>query len=140
MLDQAVCVQRGVAAAPFGFDGAAALSSKRATLLLLILLLSAQPHSARDERSQEQIIAAVADAVVSGPVPHAPYMLAACAVFWNEKPYLFEWVVYHYLLGVQHFYLYGARRSLLSSTQHFHMAETMQIMTARTSRFRRCSR
>jgi hypothetical protein len=79
-----------------------------ALLLLLHLFLLVQPHAAKDERTQEQLIAAVADAVLSGPVPSAPYTLSACAVFWNEKPYLFEWVVYHYLLGVQHFYLYGA--------------------------------
>jgi hypothetical protein len=113
MLVQDVCAQRGAAAAPFGFLRAAApFLSKRATLLLLILLLSAQLNSAKDERSQEQIIAAVAEAVISGPVPRAPYTLAACAVFWNEKPYLFEWVVYHYLIGVQHFYLYGALAQL----------------------------
>ena len=142
MLDQAVCVQHRAAAALPGFLCAAAqLSTKRATLLLLILLLTAQQHSAKDERSKEQLISAVAEAVVSGPVPRAPYTLAACAVFWNEKPYLFEWVVYHYLLGVQHFYLYGACRSFLkSTTTRPHSAQTTQIMTARTNRFWRCSR
>ena len=116
MLEQAVCAQHRAATALPGFLCAAAqLSSKRATWLLLTLLLTAQPHSAKDERSPGQLISAVAEAVISGPIPRAPYTLAACAVFWNEKPYLFEWVVYHYLLGVQHFYLYGAWHRFLNS-------------------------
>lgn len=35
------------------------------------------------------------------------YDLAICAIFRNEGPYLREWIEYHRLLGVEHFYLYN---------------------------------
>lgn len=37
----------------------------------------------------------------------AQYQLAVCAIFQNEGPYLKEWIEYHKLLGVEHFYLYN---------------------------------
>ncbi len=33
--------------------------------------------------------------------------LALCAIFQNEAPYLKEWIEFHSLVGVQHFYLYN---------------------------------
>lgn len=36
-----------------------------------------------------------------------PYFLCACAIFQNEAPYLKEWIEYHNMLGVQHFFLYN---------------------------------
>lgn len=33
--------------------------------------------------------------------------LSICAVFRNEAPYLKEWIEYHRLIGVDHFYLYN---------------------------------
>ena len=35
------------------------------------------------------------------------YELAICAVFKNEAAYLEEWIEYHKLIGVAHFYLYN---------------------------------
>lgn len=35
------------------------------------------------------------------------YDLSVCAIFKNEGPYLKEWIEYHRLLGVKHFYLYN---------------------------------
>lgn len=35
------------------------------------------------------------------------YNLSVCAVFKNEAPFLKEWIEYHRLLGVDHFYLYS---------------------------------
>lgn len=35
------------------------------------------------------------------------YELAVCAIFQNEAPYLKEWIEYHRLIGVEHFYLYN---------------------------------
>lgn len=35
-----------------------------------------------------------------------PYELAICSIFKNEAPYLKEWIEFHKLQGVQHFYLY----------------------------------
>src|SRR5207248_10986601 len=32
--------------------------------------------------------------------------LAICAIFKNEAPYLREWIEFHRLVGVSHFYLY----------------------------------
>lgn len=39
------------------------------------------------------------------------YDLAICAIFRDEAPYLKEWIEFHKLLGVQHFYLYNNRSS-----------------------------
>lgn len=35
------------------------------------------------------------------------YNLAVCAIFKNEAPYLEEWIEYHQMIGVDHFYLYN---------------------------------
>ncbi|NGX38742.1 MAG: hypothetical protein KR126chlam1_00052 [Chlamydiae bacterium] len=35
------------------------------------------------------------------------YNLSACALFKDEAPYLREWLEYHKMLGVDHFYLYN---------------------------------
>ena len=43
------------------------------------------------------------------------YELSACAMFQNEAPFLKEWIEYHRMLGVEHFYLYNN-----SSTDDFH--------------------
>ncbi|MBS0621186.1 MAG: glycosyltransferase family 92 protein [Verrucomicrobia bacterium] len=37
------------------------------------------------------------------------YNLSVCAVFKNEAKYLKEWIEYHRLIGVDHFYLYNNR-------------------------------
>lgn len=37
------------------------------------------------------------------------YEIAATAIFQNEAPYLAEWIQYHRLIGVEHFYLYNNR-------------------------------
>ncbi len=34
-----------------------------------------------------------------------PYELSICAIFRNEASYLKEWIEFHHLVGVQHFYL-----------------------------------
>ena len=34
------------------------------------------------------------------------YDLSVCAIFKDEASYLKEWIEYHKLVGVQHFYLY----------------------------------
>ncbi len=35
------------------------------------------------------------------------YNLSVCATFSDEAPYLEEWIEYHKMLGVDHFYLYN---------------------------------
>jgi hypothetical protein len=35
------------------------------------------------------------------------YDLAICAIFQNEAPFLLEWLEFHRMLGVQHFWLYN---------------------------------
>ncbi len=35
------------------------------------------------------------------------YEVAVCAIFKNCKPYLREWIEFHRLIGVEHFYLYN---------------------------------
>ncbi len=42
-------------------------------------------------------------------IPHAPkkYNATICAIFKNEGRYLQEWIEYHHLMGIDHFYLYN---------------------------------
>ncbi len=42
-----------------------------------------------------------------GPAPAKKYNLSICVLFKNEAPYLKEWIEYHRLIGVDHFYLYN---------------------------------
>lgn len=37
------------------------------------------------------------------------YQLSICAIFQDEAPYLKEWLEFHRLMGVEHFYLYNHR-------------------------------
>jgi hypothetical protein len=37
-----------------------------------------------------------------------PY-LSVCGIYWNEAPYLREWLEFHRLVGVEHFFLYNNR-------------------------------
>lgn len=37
------------------------------------------------------------------------YQLSICAIFQDEAPYLKEWIEFHKLMGVEHFYLYNHR-------------------------------
>lgn len=45
----------------------------------------------------------------------AQYNLAVAAIFRNEAPYFREWIEYHRMMGVEHFYLYNNE-----STDDFH--------------------
>jgi len=48
------------------------------------------------------------------PVVHA-YELAIAAMFQNEGPYIKEWIEYHRMVGVDHFWLYND-----ASTDNWH--------------------
>ena len=43
----------------------------------------------------------------TGNKPSPTCEIALCCVFQNEAPWLKEWIEYHRLIGVQHFYLYN---------------------------------
>jgi hypothetical protein len=45
------------------------------------------------------------------------FQVAIAAIFQNETPYLKEWIEYHKLIGVEHFYLYNN----LSQDDHFEL-------------------
>lgn len=45
--------------------------------------------------------------VFAVPQQEPKYKLAVCAFFKQEAPFLKEWLEYHLLLGVEHFYLYN---------------------------------
>ena len=47
-----------------------------------------------------------ADPVVDNQSPEKKYALSVCAFFKNEARYIREWIEYHRLVGVDHFYLY----------------------------------
>lgn len=42
------------------------------------------------------------------------YNVSICAIFYNEARYLQEWIEYHLMMGVEHFYLYNN-----DSTDHY---------------------
>lgn len=71
---------------------------------LLACLLGCAGASAPVRRTP----ADVAAAVLAARAPRPPYKLVACATFHNEAPYLREWVLYHYLIGFEHFYLFDS--------------------------------
>jgi hypothetical protein len=39
--------------------------------------------------------------------PSRQYTVSICAIFKNEAPYLKEWIIYHQIVGIKHFYLYN---------------------------------
>src|SRR3954451_873749 len=43
---------------------------------------------------------------IDGRVSRPPAYLSICAIFFNEAPYLREWVDFHKLVGVERFFLY----------------------------------
>lgn len=43
--------------------------------------------------------------------PLSAYELSICAIFQNEAAFLKEWIEYHLLVGVEHFYLFNDRSS-----------------------------
>jgi hypothetical protein len=49
------------------------------------------------------------------------YTLSICAIFKNEAPYFKEWIEYHKLVGVEHFYLYnnGSEDDYLAALQPY---------------------
>lgn len=53
--------------------------------------------------------------MLAAPKLFAGYDLSICAIFQNEAPYLKEWMEFHRIQGVQHFYLYNN-----NSTDDFH--------------------
>ena len=62
-----------------------------------------------DERSGDavaQVKLPLCPYVVS-TVPRWAHELSICAIFRDQAPYLAEWMEYHLLAGVQHFYLYN---------------------------------
>ena len=78
----------------------------------LLLLLSAPPVACtsdelRTELQRRSVARELAQLVADrGFAEQHPHVLAACSLFRNEAPYLLEWVLWHYLAGVQHFHLF----------------------------------
>jgi len=48
-----------------------------------------------------------ADELVDPPISETKHNLSVCALFKNEANYLKEWIEYHKMVGVDHFYLYN---------------------------------
>lgn len=48
----------------------------------------------------------IAAVLFAEPVKSPSYNLSVCAIFNNEAKYLKEWIEYHRMIGVDHFYLY----------------------------------
>jgi hypothetical protein len=60
-----------------------------------------------DVQSLIQAAATEADFWAAEPRPAGPRRyLSICAIYRNEAPYLREWIEFHRLAGVEHFYLY----------------------------------
>lgn len=43
----------------------------------------------------------------SYPSENKKYKVSICAIFKNEAPYIREWIEYHKIVGVEHFYMYN---------------------------------
>ena len=50
-------------------------------------------------------------------VKRGEHELSVCAIFRDQAPYLAEWVEYHLLAGVQHFYLYNHKSADNASSE-----------------------
>ena len=49
-----------------------------------------------------------ADELMDRAFSEKKYKLSICAIFKNEANYLKEWIEYHRMVGVEHFYLYNS--------------------------------
>jgi len=49
--------------------------------------------------------------LVANKVHASQYNLSVCAIFKNEAPYFQEWIEFHKLQGVEHFFLYNNNKS-----------------------------
>lgn len=54
-----------------------------------------------------RIIRLLASLVLLFLAPLSAYELSIAAIFQNEAPYLLEWIEYHRMVGVEHFWLYN---------------------------------
>jgi hypothetical protein len=75
-----------------------------AAVLLLLALSCCTPSIAADANASSLV--RLVRAVLQEPAPQPPYTLTACAIVNNERPYILEWVVYHRLVGFDHFLIY----------------------------------
>ena len=67
-------------------------------------------ESNKKSRSMKKILFACLLLVTWGrPILSYTYDLAICGMFQNEARFLKEWIEFHKLVGVQHFYLYNNR-------------------------------
>ena len=92
--------------------GAYACSWGKITAALVAFLLGAAPAASasdvlRAELQRRSAARELAQQVLErGFEEQRPHVLAACSLFRDEAPYLLEWVLWHYLSGVQHFHLF----------------------------------
>lgn len=68
------------------------------------------------------------------------HFLSICAVVRNEAPYIAEWIEYHLLQGVDHFFLYengssDATRNLLESYEHAKVCTLIDMSSDRPVQF-----
>lgn len=68
-------------------------------------------------------------AAKSNDNPKYKYQIAACLMFQNETFYLKEWIEYHKMLGVEHFYLYnnGSKDDYLSVLKPYILSGELEL-------------
>lgn len=88
--------------------------TKRFTFTLgLLFFFSMNIYSSESHPSQRRM--KIQSQIVEGVNENAcKYYLSLCAIFQNEARYLKEWIEFHRIVGVQHFYLYNN-----NSSDHF---------------------
>lgn len=74
-------------------------------LLVAPNLLSVGIKDLLDDQTVKKHIAHIYD--TEPPEDEFRYQLAATLIFQDEAPYLKEWIEYHLIVGVEHFYLYN---------------------------------
>lgn len=74
------------------------------TSLALVILVKAFTSQGKKEKHffDADLVRDMALARSGGP----PYEISVCCVVQQEAPYVAEWIVYHRLIGVDHFYIY----------------------------------
>jgi len=75
----------------------------RTIILFLSLFIFTESHLSASEKSSKK----TEKPSKSHKSKKYKYDLAICAIFRDEAPYLQEWIEFHRMLGVQHFYLFN---------------------------------
>lgn len=73
---------------------------KQLPLILLFLLFLITVESAVFHPQD------ISSSLLTNRLPASPYLASVCCLTGHSNRYLLEWVLYHYLVGIEHFFIY----------------------------------